>query len=108
MSPQLEVGSIFFFCDFLSDIGVGATHQRQRKVLNPAFSASQLRTFSSLFQRLTDKVNDVAFVLESDTSAHISTQAMDRFKELVKERGEIMNVHVWLGRVTLDVIGEST
>ncbi len=48
------------------------------------------------------------FVLESDTSAHISTQAMDRFKELVKERGETLNVHVWLGRVTLDVIGEST
>ncbi|KAK0438178.1 cytochrome P450 [Desarmillaria tabescens] len=38
----------------------GITHQRQRKIMNPAFSASQLRQFLPLFQtfasRLTDKI----------------------------------------------------
>ncbi|KAF9027337.1 hypothetical protein BDZ89DRAFT_1039571 [Hymenopellis radicata] len=41
-----------------NSIGVvgGATHQRHRKVLSPAFSSGQLRTFISHFQRLSFKV----------------------------------------------------
>lgn len=34
----------------------GAMHQRHRKVMNPAFSTSHLRTFIPLFQRATSKV----------------------------------------------------
>ncbi|KAI0299334.1 cytochrome P450 [Multifurca ochricompacta] len=34
----------------------GETHQRQRKVMTPAFFAPQLKTFLSLFQNTASKV----------------------------------------------------
>ncbi|KAF9024741.1 cytochrome P450 [Hymenopellis radicata] len=66
----------------------GATHQRQRKVLNPAFSATQLRTFSSIFQSLSKK-----FTV--------------RLQGASREGGQIVNIHLWLSRVTLDALGET-
>ncbi|KAF9019066.1 cytochrome P450 [Hymenopellis radicata] len=80
-------GSMEIMGNGLVTVG-GDAHKRQRKVMNPAFSASQLRTFSALFQRLSGKLTR-------------------RMIGIVKERGQIVNVHVWLGRVTLDAIGES-
>lgn len=43
----------------------GADHQRHRKVMNPAFSAPQLRSFLPLFQRITTKVSPyhISFLL---------------------------------------------
>ena len=35
---------------------LGVIHQRQRKIMNPAFSATQLRTFLTLFQDIGMKV----------------------------------------------------
>ena len=37
----------------------GSMHQRHRKVMNPAFSAQQLRTFVPLFQQTAVKVRSV-------------------------------------------------
>ncbi len=34
-------------------------------------------------------------------------QFSNRMRGLLNERGEIINMHIWLGRVTLDAIGES-
>ncbi|KAK7466186.1 hypothetical protein VKT23_004910 [Stygiomarasmius scandens] len=69
---------------------IGSTHQRHRKALNPAFSASQLRTFLSLFQistqRLVDKWHDVL---------------------INGQQEQVLNVSKWLPRITLDVVGES-
>ncbi|KAF9019068.1 cytochrome P450 [Hymenopellis radicata] len=84
---EADHGSYELLGNGVATVG-GVTHQRQRKVLNPAFSAGQLRTFSSLFQRL-------------------SSQFSNRMRGLLNERGEIINMHIWLGRVTLDAIGES-
>ncbi|KAE9411101.1 cytochrome P450 [Gymnopus androsaceus JB14] len=65
----------------------GEVHNRQRKALNPAFSATQLRQFLSLFQRSTARL-------------------ANKWKEeqLV---GSVVNVSQWLPKITLDVIGES-
>ncbi|KAK0210022.1 cytochrome P450 [Desarmillaria ectypa] len=66
----------------------GIAHQRQRKIMNPAFSASQLRKFLPLFQtfasRLTDKLkNDIR-----DEAA-----------------GRVVDVLQWTSKVALDIIG---
>ncbi|PBK75434.1 cytochrome P450 [Armillaria solidipes] len=65
----------------------GSVHQRHRKVMNPAFSAGQLRTFLSLFQR---------------TTRHFSRKLTD----LVEGGQSTLNMNQWLGKLTLDIIGE--
>ncbi|KAE9399218.1 cytochrome P450 [Gymnopus androsaceus JB14] len=65
----------------------GEVHNRHRKVLNPAFSATQLRQFLSLFQRST---------------ARLANKWKE--EELVSS---VVNVSQWLPMITLDVIGES-
>ncbi|KAK7439362.1 hypothetical protein VKT23_017586 [Stygiomarasmius scandens] len=69
----------------------GETHQRHRKALNPAFSASQLKTFLSLFQRSTSRLAD-------KWQTELFAQSKD---------SKVINISRWLPRVTLDVIGES-
>ncbi|KAK7439365.1 hypothetical protein VKT23_017589 [Stygiomarasmius scandens] len=70
----------------------GSTHSRHRKALNPAFSASQLRTFLSLFQRSTQRLCD------KWQSEYFSSSPQGE---------QTINMAVWLPRLTLDVIGES-
>lgn len=41
----------------LNTLVLGITHQRQRKMMNPAFSTNQLRTFLSLFQQISTRVS---------------------------------------------------
>ncbi|KAK0204382.1 cytochrome P450 [Desarmillaria ectypa] len=66
----------------------GSTHQRHRKVMNPAFSAAQLRTFLSLFQRSAKKFSG-------------------KLIDVVEEGQSSINIAPWLGKLTLDIIGES-
>lgn len=69
----------------------GEDHRRHRKVMNPAFSAPQLKAFLPLFhsraEKLVQKLQDEA-----------STGGTD---------GLVINVASWLSRTTLDVIGEA-
>ena len=44
----------------LTLIIIGETHHRHRKVMNPAFSAQQLKEFLPLFQRTIGKVYVIA------------------------------------------------
>ncbi|THV07077.1 PAH-inducible cytochrome P450 monooxygenase PC-PAH 1 [Dendrothele bispora CBS 962.96] len=69
----------------------GETHARHRKALNPAFSASQLKSFLSLFQQETQKVRPL----------HGTT---------AKDNGDMPTVDVakWISRLTLDIIGRSS
>ncbi|KAJ3750223.1 cytochrome P450 [Lentinula detonsa] len=67
----------------------GEVHLRHRKVLNPAFSATQLRQFLGLFQRTTAGLADKL-----------------QQEELGKD-GKVINITHWLPRATLDIIGES-
>ncbi|THU89944.1 PAH-inducible cytochrome P450 monooxygenase PC-PAH 1 [Dendrothele bispora CBS 962.96] len=71
----------------------GSTHQRHRKALNPAFSASQLKTFLSLFQRSTERL--------------VNKWQKEYFVK-DKDRGyQFVPVTTWFSRLTLDIIGES-
>ncbi|TBU30198.1 cytochrome P450 [Dichomitus squalens] len=67
----------------------GHDHQRQRKIMNPAFSVPQLRSFLPLFQR-------------------IATKLSNKWKGELVATGELsLLLNKWLSRATLDVIGEA-
>ncbi|KAI0730494.1 cytochrome P450 [Earliella scabrosa] len=67
----------------------GSVHQRHRKVMNPAFSAQQLRAFVPLFQRTTSKV-------------------IDKWRTMITEKPDgLILVNKWLARSSLDMIGEA-
>ncbi|KAK0204383.1 cytochrome P450 [Desarmillaria ectypa] len=66
----------------------GSVHQRHRKVMNPAFSAAQLRTFLSLFQRSARKFSR-------------------KLTDMAEGGQSNLNITLWLGKLTLDIIGES-
>ncbi|TFK81533.1 cytochrome P450 [Polyporus arcularius HHB13444] len=65
----------------------GSVHQRHRKVMNPAFSAQQLRTFVPLFQRTAVKL-------------------IGKWKAQIAKDPVIL-VNQWLARGSLDIIGEA-
>ncbi|KAM5543150.1 hypothetical protein V8D89_003024 [Ganoderma adspersum] len=68
---------------------LGKDHQRHRKIMNPAFSASHLRTFLPLFQRIASKLSD-------------------KWKGELMATGELDTLlNRWLSRATLDIIGEA-
>ncbi|KAF5382271.1 hypothetical protein D9757_008951 [Collybiopsis confluens] len=69
----------------------GEVHNRQRKALNPAFSAKQLRQFLELFIRSTARLAAKWQDIEGTASGE----------------GAVINVSNWLPKITLDVIGES-
>ncbi|KAI0253566.1 cytochrome P450 [Lactifluus subvellereus] len=70
----------------------GEVHQRQRKIMTPAFFAPQLRTFLSLFQNSASKL--VQIWKEELITTNASGQPL-------------VNVTGWLSRTTLDIIGEA-
>ncbi|KAK0227612.1 cytochrome P450 [Armillaria fumosa] len=63
----------------------GEIHQRQRRILGPAFAASQLRLFLTIFQasavKLTEKINE-----------HVG-------------EAKVLNVLEWTSKAALDIIG---
>ncbi|KAH8977852.1 cytochrome P450 [Lactarius akahatsu] len=70
----------------------GETHRRQRGVMNPAFSAPQMRTFLPMFQNSASKL--VQVLKEEVIAAEPSGQL-------------VVDMIGWLSRTTLDVIGEA-
>ncbi|KAK0478012.1 cytochrome P450 [Armillaria luteobubalina] len=66
----------------------GIDHQRQRKILGPAFAASQLRLFLNVFKTCTLKL-------------------IEKTSECVGEGKEI-NVLRWTSKVALDIVGITT
>ncbi|KAG8959799.1 hypothetical protein FRC03_007465 [Tulasnella sp. 419] len=69
----------------------GDAHKRQRKVLNPAFSPARIREFVPIFFEK-------------------SKLMVTRWTEIISENGgqeSTVDVLNWMGRATLDVIGEA-
>ncbi|KAK0506711.1 cytochrome P450 [Armillaria luteobubalina] len=62
------------------------THHRQRKILNPAFSPTQLRISQVIFQQCSDKL-------------------VNSIKESLIHTDDTINIRDWTGKVTLDIIG---
>ncbi|THG97108.1 hypothetical protein EW026_g4830 [Hermanssonia centrifuga] len=69
----------------------GHTHQRQRKIMSPAFTAPQLKSFLPLFRRISGKM----------------CQQWNEEYFSKSPAGQTIAVNTWLARVTLDVIGEA-
>ncbi|GJE98388.1 cytochrome P450 [Phanerochaete sordida] len=67
----------------------GDTHSRHRKIMNPAFSAPQLRSFLPLFRKSSGKLCQL-------------------WKDQVHAtEGTTILINNWLARTTLDVVGEA-
>ena len=87
----------------------GEVHQRHRKVMNPAFTAAQLRSFMPLFSRYSAKVR-------SEVSPLYAVRLSDRMQQMCQlwkdevlagsVNGSVVAVNQWLARLTLDVIGD--
>ncbi|KIP05242.1 hypothetical protein PHLGIDRAFT_163819 [Phlebiopsis gigantea 11061_1 CR5-6] len=71
----------------------GETHARQRKIMNPAFTVGQIRSFVPIFRtgaaKLTQKWRD-----------EISAKA-------ASAEGVALTVNRWFSRVTIDILGET-
>ncbi|THU91616.1 cytochrome P450 [Dendrothele bispora CBS 962.96] len=82
----------------------GKAHQRQRKVLNHAFSISELKTFLPLFQRSTTRLiakwQERYFLKDSNDT---TTKALG----LNSSEYEVIDILGWLFRFALDVIGQA-
>ncbi|PBK68293.1 cytochrome P450 [Armillaria solidipes] len=63
-----------------------STHQRQRKILNPAFSSSQLREYLSVFRATEVKISG-------------------KFRELGSQGPKEINILQWTNRAALDIVG---
>ncbi|KJA15630.1 hypothetical protein HYPSUDRAFT_194030 [Hypholoma sublateritium FD-334 SS-4] len=66
----------------------GDDHKRHKKVMNPAFDISRLRSFLPLFQRS-------------------ATMLAEKWKEEVRINGPMLDVTTWISRLMLDNIGEA-
>ncbi|KAL0951045.1 hypothetical protein HGRIS_007785 [Hohenbuehelia grisea] len=66
----------------------GSVHQRQRRILNPVFTAQQLRTFLPQFQQCASRLTQ-------------------KWKEQIENGNTTLNVSRWLPRLTLDAIGDA-
>ncbi|KAA1474631.1 cytochrome P450 [Dentipellis sp. KUC8613] len=74
----------------------GHGHQRQRRIMSPAFSAAQLKSFLPLFQRYGLKlVEKLRGEIASGAEANKGTD------------GSLINLVPWFSRTTLDIIGEA-
>ena len=79
--------------------------------MNPAFTASQLRSYLPLFRKSSAKVRVILceFVPYPDDASVI--QMCQQWKEDVigsAGSGTVIRVNQWLARTTLDVLGEGT
>lgn len=91
-----------------SEPSQGEIHSRHRKVLNPAFSVSQLRQFLNLFQRSSVRVSVLLCPIAEPDLCNIVVQLADKLQyEELGNDGKVVNVTHWLPRATLDIIGES-
>ncbi|KAI0089028.1 cytochrome P450 [Irpex rosettiformis] len=74
----------------------GRAHARHRKVMNPAFSTSQLRSFLPLFQHSADKL-----------CHFLGLEVLRLQGDRASTEGQVVAVNKWLSRATLDIIGET-
>ena len=82
-------------------------HQRQRKAMNPAFSAQQLKLFVPLFQRVASEVSLPLSGNRFYGDDNAPSQLVAKWKaEIKEESGAVMSVDKWLARTTLDIIGK--
>ncbi|KAI0263457.1 cytochrome P450 [Gloeopeniophorella convolvens] len=70
----------------------GDAHRRQRRMMNSAFSSTQLKAFAGLFHDTASKL--VQKWKDEDVASHSTDEP-------------VVNVFSWLSRLTLDIVGEA-
>jgi len=85
VSTRLTLGEGIVWAD-------GDTHKRHRKVMSPAFAGNRIKALFPVFQRIANRLQHKwrKEVIASDPSGQ-----------------PVINVHKWLSRTTLDIIGET-
>ena len=66
----------------------GQTHRRQRKMLNPVFSAAHLRNMTHIFYNIAHKV-------QKAIADRVGTEAQE------------IDINGWMGRTTLEMLGQA-
>ena len=91
-----------------SPFTAGSMHQRHRKVMSPAFSVQQLRTFIPLFQSTTAKASSTFNERHTLAYPHAPVeQVIQKWKSQISEKPDgVVLVNKWLARAALDIIGE--
>ncbi|SJL18973.1 uncharacterized protein ARMOST_22578 [Armillaria ostoyae] len=88
--PYPKSNDFVFILGLFTGKGVGTVagelHQRQRKILNPAFSSVQLRNSQVIFQQCSDKL-------------------VNGIKGSLTGPDDTVNVLDWTSKVSLDIIG---
>ncbi|EJF62016.1 cytochrome P450 [Dichomitus squalens LYAD-421 SS1] len=69
---------------------IGAQHKRQRKQLNPVFSAAHLRNMTHIFYNVAHKVRNAI-----------------RARVPAGGTGEVLDVNGWMARTTLEMLGQA-
>ncbi|KAA1474639.1 cytochrome P450 [Dentipellis sp. KUC8613] len=64
----------------------GEDHKRQRKIMSPAFTAPQLKSFLGLFQEKSSKL-------------------VQKWNDEIGAADPVINIAPWLSRLTLDIMG---
>ncbi|KAG2137925.1 cytochrome P450 [Suillus clintonianus] len=83
IAGQLTVGRGVLWAD-------GEGHKRQRKALNPAFSAAAIRNLTSVFQ---DSAHKAVIAWEAEIASNQGTQ------------NAVINVQQWMNHISLDSVG---
>ena len=89
---------------------LGEQHKRQRKLLVPVFSIAHLRNMAPIFYGVAHKVR--LFLLQQRHSAEYRRplpQVRDAIKSRVQPDGSIleMDMNDWMGRTTLEMLGQA-
>ncbi|ESK89570.1 cytochrome p450 [Moniliophthora roreri MCA 2997] len=71
-----------------NELSSGTIHQRQRKILNPAFSAAQIKPLASTFQKYTKYL-------------------VNKWRDQVQAGTKTIDALKWFPNMTLDALGES-
>ena len=94
----------------------GAEHRRQRKLLNPAFSAAHMRGLSPIFYGVAGKVSAVSLSRicllpsypfhQANGSYVLAFQLRTALERQVKDGPKDIDVLEWMGRTALELVGQ--
>ncbi|KAI0258946.1 cytochrome P450 [Gloeopeniophorella convolvens] len=85
-APLVDVNARVFGPSLFSTLG--AQHRKQRKLLNPVFHNNHMRYMISIFHRVTRQLHET-------------------LKPIVKDGPKEVNVIEWMGRLSLEMIGQA-
>ncbi|VDB84019.1 unnamed protein product [Peniophora sp. CBMAI 1063] len=97
--PALDVSGTYDMHRYLMGPGLlatnGSAHRRQRKILNPAFSISQIRGLAPLMREISVQLRDL--IIDDVTSGVQVGSQESKLQEI--------DIAEWLGRAALDFVG---